>query len=98
VLTAQITQITYIPIAPRSRRPDRRDLQPEHRQLRGLDPVVDPAGGGRGLHPRPDHRNWIGVGGSASAARNLGVPVNRVKVTLFAGTAFSAAILAAVQV
>ena len=29
--------------------------------------------------------NWIaGVGGSASAARNLGVPVARVKITLFA--------------
>ncbi len=42
--------------------------------------------------------NWIaGVGGSAAAARNLGVPVARVKITLFAATAFSAAILAAVQ-
>ncbi len=40
--------------------------------------------------------NWIaGVGGSPSAARNLGVPVARVKVTLFAATAFSASILAA---
>ncbi len=39
--------------------------------------------------------NWIaGVGGSPSAARNLGVPVARVKITLFATTAFSAAILA----
>ncbi len=42
--------------------------------------------------------NWIaGVGGSPGAARNLGVPVARVKITLFAATAFSAAILAAVQ-
>jgi simple sugar transport system permease protein len=42
--------------------------------------------------------NWItGVGGSPTAARNLGVPVARVKITLFATTAFSAAILAAVQ-
>ena len=42
--------------------------------------------------------NWIaGVGGSPAAARNMGVPVARVKVTLFAGTAFSASILAAVQ-
>jgi simple sugar transport system permease protein len=42
--------------------------------------------------------NWItGVGGSATAARNLGVPVARVKIILFATTAFSAAILAAVQ-
>jgi len=42
--------------------------------------------------------NWItGVGGSPSAARNLGVPVARVKITLFAATAFSASILAACQ-
>ncbi len=40
--------------------------------------------------------NWIaGVGGSPSAARNLGVPVARVKIALFASTAFSASILAA---
>ncbi|HEX7346003.1 MAG TPA: ABC transporter permease [Candidatus Limnocylindrales bacterium] len=42
--------------------------------------------------------NWIaGVGGSGAAARNLGVPVARVKITLFAMTALSAAILAAIQ-
>jgi simple sugar transport system permease protein len=42
--------------------------------------------------------NWIaGVGGSANAARNLGVPVARVKIALFATTALSAAILAAIQ-
>jgi len=42
--------------------------------------------------------NWIaGVGGSASAARNLGVPVARVKIILFASTAFSASILGACQ-
>ena len=42
--------------------------------------------------------NWIaGVGGSASAARNLGVPVARVKIVLFMGTAFSASVLATVQ-
>lgn len=42
--------------------------------------------------------NWIaGVGGSSAAARNLGVPVARVKIALFALTAFSAAILAAIQ-
>ncbi len=42
--------------------------------------------------------NWIaGVGGSAGAARNLGVPVARVKIALFALTAFSASILAAIQ-
>jgi simple sugar transport system permease protein len=42
--------------------------------------------------------NWIaGVGGSATAARNLGVPVARVKISLFALTAFSASILATIQ-
>src|SRR3954452_20794735 len=42
--------------------------------------------------------NWItGVGGSPTAARTLGVPVARVKITLFALTAFSASILAAIQ-
>jgi simple sugar transport system permease protein len=42
--------------------------------------------------------NWItGVGGSPTAARNLGVPVARVKITLFATTAFTASILAATQ-
>ena len=42
--------------------------------------------------------NWIaGVGGSPTAARNLGVPVARVKILLFASTAFSAAILSACQ-
>jgi simple sugar transport system permease protein len=41
--------------------------------------------------------NWIaGAGGSASAARNLGVPVARVKIILFASTGFSAAILATI--
>jgi simple sugar transport system permease protein len=47
---------------------------------------------------RTQFGNWIaGAGGSPQAARNLGVPVARVKVTLFAATAFSASILAAVQ-
>ena len=42
--------------------------------------------------------NWIaGSGGSSAAARNLGVPVARVKITLFAMTALSASILAAIQ-
>jgi simple sugar transport system permease protein len=42
--------------------------------------------------------NWIaGVGGSGAAARNLGVPVARVKIALFALTAFSASVLAAIQ-
>ena len=43
--------------------------------------------------------NWIfGVGGDAIAARNVGVPVNRVKIALFMCTALSAALLAAIQV
>ena len=42
--------------------------------------------------------NWIaGVGGSPAAARNLGVPVARVKIALFAATAFSASILATLE-
>jgi simple sugar transport system permease protein len=42
--------------------------------------------------------NWIsGVGGSPAAARNLGVPVARVKIALFMSTAFSASILATLQ-
>ena len=42
--------------------------------------------------------NWIaGVGGSGAAARNLGVPVARVKIALFAMTALSASVLAAIQ-
>ena len=43
--------------------------------------------------------NWIfGAGGDAIAARNVGVPVNRVKISLFMCTALSAALLAAIQV
>jgi simple sugar transport system permease protein len=43
--------------------------------------------------------NWIfGVGGSSSAARNVGVPVARVKIILFMCTAASAALLAMIQV
>ncbi len=43
--------------------------------------------------------NWIfGVGGSAIAARNVGVPVDRVKIILFMATAASAALLAVIQV
>jgi simple sugar transport system permease protein len=43
--------------------------------------------------------NWIfGAGGSSIAARNVGVPVSRVKVILFMATAASAALLATVQV
>ncbi|CAN5795980.1 ABC transporter permease [soil metagenome] len=43
--------------------------------------------------------NWIfGTGGNAVAARNVGVPVRGVKITLFMATAGCAAILALVQV
>jgi simple sugar transport system permease protein len=43
--------------------------------------------------------NWIfGAGGDANAARNVGVPVNRVKIILFMCTALSAALLATIQV
>jgi simple sugar transport system permease protein len=43
--------------------------------------------------------NWIfGAGGDKVAARNVGVPVNRVKIILFMCTALSAALLATIQV
>ena len=43
--------------------------------------------------------NWIfGVGGDPEAARNSGVPVSRVRIALFMGTAVSATIFAALQV
>jgi len=43
--------------------------------------------------------NWIfGVGGDANAARNIGVPVTRVKMLLFVGTALGACLLAIIQV
>jgi len=43
--------------------------------------------------------NWIfGIGGDALAARNVGVPVNRIKVFLFMGTALAAWLVAVIQV
>lgn len=43
--------------------------------------------------------NWItGTGGNVTAARNVGVPVRRVKIVLFMATAASAALLATIQV
>ena len=43
--------------------------------------------------------NWIfGVGGDANAARNIGVPVERVKILLFIGTAVCSCLLAIIQV
>ncbi len=49
------------------------------------------------LRTRPG--NWIfGIGGDATAARNVGVPVNRMKVILFMLTAASAWLVATIQV
>jgi simple sugar transport system permease protein len=43
--------------------------------------------------------NWtIGAGGNPDAARNVGVPVNRVKIILFMTTAFAAWLVAMIQV
>jgi ABC-type uncharacterized transport system permease subunit len=43
--------------------------------------------------------NWIfGIGGSALAARNVGVPVNKLKIGLFMTTAFAAWSVATIQV
>lgn len=43
--------------------------------------------------------NWIfGVGGSALAARNVGVPVDRLKIGLFMTTAFAAWLVATIQI
>jgi simple sugar transport system permease protein len=43
--------------------------------------------------------NWIfGAGGAAEAARNVGVPVDRVKIGLFMLTAFAAWLVASVQI
>ncbi|MFO1066927.1 MAG: ABC transporter permease [Geminicoccaceae bacterium] len=43
--------------------------------------------------------NWIfACGGDKNAARNVGVPVDKVKIILFIGTACAAALFAAIQV
>jgi simple sugar transport system permease protein len=43
--------------------------------------------------------NWtFGAGGNEQAARNVGVPVTRVKITLFVGTAVAAWLVAVIQV
>jgi len=48
---------------------------------------------------RTSYGNWIfAAGGDPNAARNVGVPVARVKISLFMLTAASAALLAALQV
>jgi simple sugar transport system permease protein len=42
--------------------------------------------------------NWVfGAGGSAAAARNMGVPVKRVKISLFLTTAAAACLVAVLQ-
>jgi simple sugar transport system permease protein len=49
------------------------------------------------LRTRPG--NWIfGIGGDENAARNVGVPVNRMKIILFMLTAASAWLVATIQV
>jgi simple sugar transport system permease protein len=48
---------------------------------------------------RTSFGNWIfAVGGDEVAARNVGVPVNRVKIILFSLTAISAVLFAATQI
>jgi simple sugar transport system permease protein len=43
--------------------------------------------------------NWVfAVGGDANAARNVGVPVSRVKIMLFIGTACAATLFSTIQV
>jgi simple sugar transport system permease protein len=43
--------------------------------------------------------NWIfGTGGAVDAARNVGVPIRRVKIALFIGTALAAWLVAVIQV
>jgi simple sugar transport system permease protein len=47
---------------------------------------------------RTSFGNWIfGCGGNVQAARNIGVPVDRVKIMLFMGTAAAACLVAIIQ-
>jgi simple sugar transport system permease protein len=47
---------------------------------------------------RTSFGNWIfGSGGNSAAARNVGVPVRRVKITLFMATACAGALLGLIQ-
>src|SRR5205085_6058718 len=49
--------------------------------------------------PRTRFGNWIyASGGDANAARNVGVPVARTKITLFVMTALAATLFAVIQV
>ena len=106
VLTSVVTNITYIPIAP-----DKIESDPIAGLFNWSAPIGDGASlkvsilwwlliavVGVYVLGRTRFGNWVaGVGGSSTAARNLGVPVARVKITLFALTAFSASILATIQ-
>ena len=109
VLTSVVTNITYIPIAPDRIAADpisgiftwklsmKFGDQTADFQVSILWWIVI-ATVGAYILGRRRFGNWIaGVGGSPIAARNLGVPVARVKIALFATTAFSASILAAIQ-
>jgi simple sugar transport system permease protein len=110
VLTSSVTNITYIPIEPAKVASDPLaslfawnlpikvgDGSTSFLQVSILFWIVIALVGVYVLG-RTRFGNWIaGAGGSASAARNLGVPVARVKISLFAMTAFSAAVLAAIQ-
>ena len=54
---------------------------------------------GHFLLTRTQFGNWIfAAGGDAEAARNSGVPVNKVKVLMFMMTAFCATVFATCQV
>lgn len=109
VLTSVVTNITYIPIPPDKIAADPlawiftwKLSFPSNGQTADFQVSlvwwVVIAVIGAYLLGRRRFGNWIaGVGGSAAAARNLGVPVARVKIALFATTAFSASILAAIQ-
>ncbi len=53
---------------------------------------------GTWLLRRTQFGNWVfAVGGDENAARNVGVPVNRVKILLFMGTAAAAWLLSQIQ-
>jgi simple sugar transport system permease protein len=101
VLTSSVTNITYIPIDPQT---IANDLPIETGGGATTSIQVSIvfwvliAIAGIYVLGRTRFGNWIaGAGGSASAARNLGVPVARVKISLFAMTALSAAVLASIQ-
>jgi len=109
VLTSSVTNITYIPIAPSAIAGDPLAAifgwnlpitiggQTTAFQVSILFWILIAIVGIYVLG-RTRFGNWIaGVGGSAGAARNLGVPVSRVKISLFAMTALSASVLAAIQ-